>query len=188
LTATTPTTPRTDAPATGVWDFDPTHTDLRIIARHLMVTKVRGTFTDLTGTIEVADNLTDSSVEVTAQAASVTTGVPDRDAHLRSPDFLDADQYPTVSFKSTEITANGDAWKLTGDLTIRGITRPVTFDLEFEGSVTDPYGQHKAGFAGKAEIDREEWGLTWNAPLEGGGVLVSKTLKVEFDVQAKLRA
>lgn len=152
-----------------------------------MVTKVRGTFEELSGTIEIADNPVDSRVEVTAQAASVSTGVADRDTHLKSPDFLDAENFPTVTFKSTGVTRNGDDWTLTGDLTIRGTTNPVTFDLTYEGSVTDHYGQHKAAFVATGEIDRVDWGLTWNAPLEGGGVLVSKTLKVEFDVQTKLR-
>lgn len=175
-------------PAAGVWQIDQSHSDLRIIARHLMVAKVRGTFTDFEGTIVVADDPTESSVEFEAKAASVTTGTRDRDNHLRSPDFLDAEQYPLVSFRSTRIVPNGDDWKLTGDLAIRGVTRPATFDLTFEGGATDPYGNTKAAFTARGEIDRKEWGLTWNAPLEGGGVLVSEKFKVEFDVEAGLQA
>jgi len=171
-------------PAAGVWQIDQSHSDLRIIARHLMVAKVRGTFTDFTGTIVVAEDPTDSTVEFEAKAASVTTGTQDRDNHLRSPDFLDAEQYPLVSFRSTGVAPDGVDWKLTGDLTIRGVTKPVTFDLSFEGGAADPYGNTKAGFIANGEIDRKEWGLTWNAPLEGGGVLVSEKFKVEFDVEA----
>jgi polyisoprenoid-binding protein YceI len=153
-----------------------------------MVAKVRGTFTDFGGTIVVAANPTDSSVEFEAEAASVTTGTPDRDNHLRSPDFLDAEQYPLVSFRSTSLVPNGDDWRLTGDLTIRGVTKPATFDLAFEGGATDPYGNTKAAFTARGEIDRKEWGLVWNAPLEGGGVLVSEKFKVEFDIEATLQS
>jgi polyisoprenoid-binding protein YceI len=174
-------------PVAGVWEIDPAHSDLKITARHLMVTKVRGTFADLSGTIVVAENPTESSVEIEAKAASVATGTSDRDNHLRSPDFLDAENHPLVTFRSTDLVANGDQWQLTGDLTVRGLTKPVTFDLTFEGAATDPYGNTKAAFAASGEIDREQWGLTWNVPLDGGGVLVSKKFQVEFDVQAALQ-
>jgi polyisoprenoid-binding protein YceI len=183
---TTRTVQRTEVPAVGSWDIDPAHSDLTITARHLMVTKVRGTFADISGTIEVAEDPADSSVRVVAKAASVTTGAADRDNHLRSPDFLDADRYPEVTFQSTDLERDGEKWALTGDLTIRGVTKPVTFDLRFEGSAEDPFGNTKSAFTATGEIDREQWGLTWNVPLEGGGVLVSKKLSVEFDVQATL--
>ncbi|MEX1093689.1 MAG: YceI family protein [Acidimicrobiia bacterium] len=185
-TATTNATKST--PAVGVWDIDPAHSHISIIARHLMVTKVRGTFEDLSGTIEVAEDPTKSSATVEARAASVTTGVADRDGHLRSTDFLDAETYPLVTFESTAVTPKGDDWTLTGDLTIRGVTKPVNFNLTYEGSGQDPYGNTKAGFVASGEIDREQFGLTWNVPLEGGGVLVSKNFKIEFEVQAKLRS
>jgi polyisoprenoid-binding protein YceI len=175
-------------PAIGVWDIDPAHSHLSIIARHLMVSKVRGTFEDISGTIEVAEDPTMSSAKVEAKAASVTTGVADRDGHMRSPDFLDAETYPLVTFESTSVTPSGDDWKLTGDLTIRGVTKLVSFDLTYEGSAEDPYGNTRAAFVATGEIDREQFGLTWNAPLEGGGVLVSKNFKIEFEVQAKLRS
>lgn len=174
-------------PQVGTWKIDQSHSDLRIIARHLMVAKVRGTFEDLDGTIVVAEDPRESSVEIEAKAASVTTGTADRDNHLRSADFLDAEQYPLVTFRSTGIAPDGDDWKLTGDLTIRGVTKPVTFDLSFEGAATDPYGNTKAAFAARGEIDRREWGLTWNTPLEGGGVLVSEKFRIEFDVEAELQ-
>lgn len=181
------TATETRAPVAGIYQLDPAHSDLVITARHLMVTKVRGTFADISGTIEVADNPRDSMVEVVAQAATVTTGTQDRDNHLRSPDFLDVENYPTITFKSTDIVPDGDKWKLTGDLTIRGVTKPVTFDLVYAGTATDPYGNRKAAFTATGEIERGDWGLTWNTPLEGGGVLVSKKFGIEFDVQATLQ-
>lgn len=184
---TAETNSRTKTPAAGTYNLDPAHSDLRIIARHLMVSKVTGTFGELDGTIEVAENPVDSKVEVNAKAGTVETGTSDRDNHLRSPDFLDAEKYPDITFRSTAIAPNGNEWKLTGDLTIRDITNPATFDLSYEGTVTDPYGNQKAVFTATGQIDREAWGLTWNVPLEGGGVLVSKNLKVEFDVQAVLQ-
>ena len=175
-------------PVAGIYEVDQIHSDLRIIARHLMVAKVRGTFEDLNGTIVVAEDPLESSVQIEAKASSVTTGAPDRDNHLRSADFLDAEQYPLVSFESTELAPAGRNWKLTGDLTIRGVTKPVTFDLAFEGGASDPYGNTKAGFTATGEIDRREWGLEWNVPLESGGVLVSEKFKVEFDVEATLQS
>jgi polyisoprenoid-binding protein YceI len=174
-------------PTTGVWQIDPSHSDLRITARHLMVAKVRGTFEDFSGTIVVTENPFESTVVFEAKAASITTGTPDRDKHLRSPDFLDAEQHPVVGFGSTGLTRNGAGWRLTGDLTIRGVTKPVTFDMTFEGEGTDPYGNTKAAFTASGEIDRRDWGLVWNVPLEGGGVLVSERFKVEFDVEAGLQ-
>ena len=178
----------TNVPAPGTWQIDRSHSDLRITARHLMVAKVRGTFTEFAGTIVVAEDPTQSTVEVQAKAATITTGTPDRDAHLRSPDFLDAEQYPLVTFVSTALEPNGGRWKLTGDLTIRGISRPVTFDMTFEGAATDPYGNTKAAFTAVGEIERKDWGLTWNVALEGGGVLVSERFKLELDVEAGLQA
>lgn len=181
-------TTRTEAPAAGTYLLDPSHSDLRIVARHLMVSKVTGTFGEMTGTIEVADDPADSTVEIIAKAATVNTGTPDRDNHLRSPDFLDAEKYPEIAFKSTAIARNGANWKLTGDLTIRDTTKPATFDLTYEGNATDPYGNQKVAFTASGQIDREAWGLTWNVPLESGGVLVSKHFKVEFDVQGLLQS
>jgi len=175
-------------PQVGTWKIDQSHSDLRITARHLMVAKVRGTFEDLDGTIVVAENPLESSVEIEAKAASVTTGTTDRDNHLRSADFLDAEQYPLVTFRSTGLTPAGNRWKLTGELAIRGVTRPATFDLAFEGGATDPYGNTKAAFTATGEIDRRDWGLVWNAPLESGGVLVSEKFKIEFDVEAELQS
>ncbi len=173
-------------PAAGVWTIDPTHTQAEFVARHLMVTKVRGGFDDIAGTIVVADDPSDSKVEVVIQMASVSTGTADRDAHLTSEDFFDVERYPTMTFVSTSVEPSGSSWKLSGDLTVRDVTRPVTLDFEFLGISTDPWGNPKAAFSASAELDREDWGLTWNVPLDGGGVLVSKKATIEIEAQASL--
>jgi polyisoprenoid-binding protein YceI len=175
-------------PAAGTWKVDHIHSDLRITARHLMVAKVRGTFEDFVASIVVGEDPVDSSVKVEAKAASVTTGTTDRDNHLRSADFLDAEQFPLVTFESTSLRPSGGHWRLSGDLTIRSVTKPVVFDLYFEGATTDPYGNTKAGFSAVGEIERKDWGLTWNVPLENGGVLVSEKFKIEFDIEAGLQS
>ncbi|HJP65211.1 MAG TPA: YceI family protein [Actinomycetota bacterium] len=174
-----------DAPVAGTWTFDKAHTTLMGEARHLMVTKVRGRFAEFEGTIHVAEVPEDSFVEVEIQAASIDTGNPDRDAHLRSPDFLDVEQHPSLTFRSTGLElGEGPRFRLPGELTIRGVTRPVVLDAEFLGVNGDPWGNTRVGFSATTEIDREEFGMTWNAALETGGVLVSKTVKIELDVQA----
>ena len=173
-------------PAAGVWTIDPTHTQAEFVARHLMVTKVRGGFDDIAGTIVVADDPTDSKVEVVIQMASVSTGTADRDAHLTSEDFFDVENYPTMTFVSTSVEPSGSSWKLAGELTVRDVTRPVTLDFEFLGISTDPWGNPKAAFSASTELDREDWGLTWNVPLDGGGVLVSKKATIEIEAQASL--
>jgi polyisoprenoid-binding protein YceI len=175
-------------PVAGTWKVDHIHSDIRITARHLMVAKVRGTFEDFDAAIVVGEDPVDSTVKIEAKASSVTTGTTDRDNHLRSSDFLDAEQFPLVTFESTSLKPSGENWKLTGDLTIRGVTRPVTFDLVFEGAATDPYGNTKAGFSAIGEIERRDWGLTWNVPLENGGMLVSEKFQIEFDIEADLQS
>jgi polyisoprenoid-binding protein YceI len=174
-------------PVAGTWKVDHIHSDLRITARHLMVAKVRGTFEDFDAAIVVGEAPADSTVKIEAKASSVTTGTTDRDNHLRSADFLDAEQFPLVTFESTSLKPSGENWKLTGDLTIRGVTKPVTFDLVFEGAATDPYGNTKAAFSAVGEIERRDWGLTWNVPLENGGMLVSEKFQIEFDIEAALQ-
>ena len=174
-------------PATGTWTIDPAHTSIEAIARHLMITKVRGSFERFTGTITVAEDPADSSVEVEIEAASINTRDAQRDAHLRSPDFLDAEGHPTLHFRSTGVEPRGgDRWTVHGDLRIRDITRPAVLDMRYLGTHTDPWGQAKAAFSATTELDREAWGMTWNQALEAGGVLVGKTLKVELEVQASL--
>ncbi|MBR7743300.1 YceI family protein [Phycicoccus sp. BSK3Z-2] len=163
----------------GTWTIDPLHSEVGFTARHMMVSKVRGSFGDVTGTVVVADDLSASTAEATIQLGSVTTGSADRDAHLRSADFFDVENNPEMTFRSTSF----DGETLTGDLTIKGVTKPVTLDVEFGGVGTDPWGNEKAGFEATGEIDRTDWGLTWNANLEKGGVLVSEKIKLALDIQ-----
>lgn len=167
----------------GTWTLDKNHTKIGFVAKHLMVSKVRGHFEDFDAKIEIAENLADSKVEVTIDAASINTGAADRDNHLRSADFLDVENHPHVTFVSTCITGEGVNWQLTGDLTIRGVTRPVTLDVVYEGTAQDPWGNTHVGFSAWTVIDREEWDLTWNAALEGGGWLVSKDVTIEIEGQ-----
>lgn len=171
----------------GTWAFDKSHTTLSFIARHMMVTKVRGTFPAFEGTIEVAENPADSRVTVEIAAASVNTGSADRDAHIISPDFFDVANYPTIKFASTDIHQENGQWRLTGDLTIKNITKQVTLDVTFEGSETSPWGKSIAAFSATTDVDREAWGLTWNVPLESGGVLLGKKVKLEIDTELVLQ-
>lgn len=175
-------------PATGTYAIDGTHSNVEVIARHMVVTKVRGNFAGITGTIEVGSTPEASSVVVEFDAASIDTRVADRDAHLRSADFLDAEQYPTIRFESTAVSAiDDDRFRLEGMLSIRGVTKPVAFDFSYLGSNQDPWGQERALFEAHTSFPREEWGLTWNAPLEAGGVLVSKDFEVEMNISAVLQ-
>ena len=175
---------RTNLPAAGEWSFDLAHSRVGFVARHLMVTKVRGQFARFDGTFTIGEDPTDSAVDVTIDVASISTGEPQRDGHLLSPDFFDAENYPTIRFRSTGVRhAGGDQWALDGELTVKDVTRPVTLDVEFEGIASDPWGNEKAGFSASVEVDREAWGLTWNQALETGGVLVSKKVKIEIDVE-----
>ncbi|QGN58331.1 YceI family protein [Nostocoides sp. HKS02] len=168
----------TDLPA-GTWTVDPAHSELGFVARHLMVTKVRGQFKEFEGTVKVGESIADSQVSAVAQLGSVDTGSADRDAHLKSADFFDVENNPTMSFTSTEVTEDS----LKGDLTIKGVTKPVEFELDFGGVATDPWGNQKAGFEASTEINRKDWGLEWNVALEGGGVLVSEKIKINLDIQ-----
>ncbi|MBK9740765.1 MAG: polyisoprenoid-binding protein [Actinobacteria bacterium] len=175
--------------ATGTWVIDPTHTNLGFSARHAMVAKVRGTFAEFAGSFTIdGDNLAASSAEVTIQVASIDTKTADRDAHLKSPDFLDAETFPTITFVSTAVAAKGDDVVITGDLTIHGVTKSVDVAYEFIGISQDPWGQTKIGFEGSTKISRKEFGLTWNAALETGGVLVGDEIKLNLDVEATKQA
>jgi polyisoprenoid-binding protein YceI len=172
-------------PATGRWAVDQAHSTVEFVARHLMVTKVRGRFAEYDAAIDIADRPEDSRVDVTIQAASITTGETGRDAHLVGADFLDVEQYPTLTFASTAVRASGPStWVVDGDLTVHGVTRPTTLAVEFGGVATDPWGNTKAFFSASTEFDREQFGLTWNQPLAGGGVLVGKKVRVELEIQA----
>lgn len=167
----------------GTWNVDPTHSSISFVARHLMVTKVRGRFAAFSGTATINDDKLLSSVTATAEVASIDTNDSGRDEHLKSADFFDVANYPTIGFKSTKITRNGDDYTLLADLTIKGVTKSVAFDLEFDGVGQDPWGNTKAGFTAEAEVNRKDWGLEWNVALEAGGVLVSEKIKLALDIQ-----
>lgn len=169
----------------GDYTLDPSHTRLGFSARHAMVTKVRGQFTDFEGTAHVdTANPAASSVKVVINADSVSTGSAQRDAHLRNEDFFEVDKHPQITFVSTNVERDGHEWDITGDLTIAGVTKPVTIEFEETGSAKDAFGNTRVGFEGDTTIDRTEWGLTFNAPLETGGVMVSDKIKLEFDISA----
>lgn len=167
------------------WNLDPSHSNAEFVVRHMMVSKVRGTFDNIEGYIEFDEaNPADSYVEASIQVASVNTRDQNRDNHLRSADFFDAENHPTMTFKSAKIEVTGDSTgKITGDLTIRGTTKEVTFEVEFFGADVSPFGDIRAGFEGTTKINREDWGLTWNQALESGGVLVSKEITIEVNLQ-----
>ena len=178
----------TTAPATltGSYTLDPAHSRIGFVARHAMVTKVRGSFTDVAGSgLFDADQPANSHLELTIQAASIDTGNADRDAHLRGNDFFAMDEYPEITFRSTSVEQTGEAeYRVTGDLTIKGVTKPVSVDFELTGSATDPFGNLRLGLEGSTTINRKDFGVTWNAALEAGGVLVSEKVALEFDVSA----
>jgi polyisoprenoid-binding protein YceI len=169
----------------GDYAIDPSHSRIGFSARHAMVTKVRGHFDQFEGNAHV-DTTTpaNSSVNVTIEAASVTTGNEQRDGHLKTPDFFDIANYPQITFVSTGVERDGSEWEITGDLTINGVTKSVTIPFEETGSAKDPFGNTRVGFEGDVTIDRTEWNLSFNAALETGGVLVSEKVKLEFDVSA----
>jgi polyisoprenoid-binding protein YceI len=174
------------ASLTGDYTIDPAHSTLGFVARHAMVTNVKGKFNDFTGTLHLdGTDPTRSTATVDAKMDSIDTGSPDRDGHLKSSDFFRTEEFPTMTFRSTRAEAlGGDDYRITGDLTLLGVTKPLTIDLEFNGAAKDPFGNERVGFEGKAEILRSEWGLTWNAALETGGVLVSDKIKLNFDISA----
>jgi len=170
----------------GGWTLDPAHTRIGFSARHAMVTTVRGRFAEFEGAAQIdAANPSASSVKINIKTASIDTGVADRDAHLRSGDFFDVETFPEIGFVGTDVTRVGaTTWRVTGDLTIKGATNPLTIDFEATGVARDPFGNLRAGFEGSTTVNRKDWDLTWNAALETGGVLVSENVKLEFDVSA----
>ncbi|MFM7536236.1 MAG: YceI family protein [Acidimicrobiales bacterium] len=167
----------------GTWNVDAAHSRVGFTVRHLMVSKVRGSFTTFSGAVTVGEDKLASSVVAEVQMASIATGDDNRDNHLRTGDFFDVAAHPTMTFRSTGITADGGDYVLAGELTIKGITKPVTFELEFEGVSPDPWGGTRAGFSAETEISRKEWGLEYNAVLETGGVVISDKVKLELDIQ-----
>lgn len=172
-------------PLPGTYRLDPSHSTVEFVSRHLMISKVRGRFNDVSAQLQIAKRPEDSVVEAEIRAASLSSGDEKRDEHLRGPDFFDAERYPTITFRSTKVEPGpGDTWRITGDLTVRDVTRPVELDVEFEGTGTDPWGGHRIAFTATTEVDREAWGLTWNVALETGGVLVGRNARIELSVQA----
>jgi polyisoprenoid-binding protein YceI len=171
---------------TGTYAIDPTHSRVGFVARHAMVTKVRGSFNEFEGSgFFDGDNPASSRVELRIKAASIDTHNADRDAHLRSNDFFDMAAFPEIVFRSTSVEVAGDdTFRVTGDLTIKGVTKPVVVDFEYTGSATDPFGNHRIGLEGTTRINRTDWGVSWNAALETGGVLVGEKVVLEFDVSA----
>jgi len=167
------------------WNIDTAHSGIRFSVRHMVFAKVRGRFADWRGTLRFdSGDLTRAQVEVEIDAASIDTGVAERDGHLRSPDFLDAEQFPSLRFESTKVEASGgDRYRVHGNLTIRGTTREVVLDAEYAGEAKDPWGNQRAAFVATTSIDRRDFGLTWNQVLEAGGVLVGEGIDIEMDVQ-----
>jgi polyisoprenoid-binding protein YceI len=174
-----------DIPAAGTYALDAAHKRVGFVVRHLMVSKVRGQFAEATATITVAEDPLQSAVTASITTVSIETGQPDRDNHLRSGDFFEAEKYPTIEFRSTGVKSHAGAeFILDGELTIKGVTKPVELVVEFEGATTSPYGQALFGFSATTEIDREDWGLTYNMALESGGVMIGKKVKIEIEGEA----
>ena len=177
---TAPTAPS----ATNAWKLDPTHSIVEFSAKHMMFTTVKGRLSDIDGTVTVNGSTPDTAnVEATIKAASIDTRTEQRDQHLRSADFLDAEQYPDITFRSTKLSGSKDHFTITGDLTIKGTTKSVTLDATYEGTGKDPWGGERMGVSAEGKIDRREFGLTWNQALEAGGVLVSNEIKIHIDAQ-----
>jgi polyisoprenoid-binding protein YceI len=174
-----------EAPAPGDWILDTPHTNLMFVARYAMLTKVRGHFNTFQGTIHVAEKPEDSWVELTIDASSITTDNDTRDNHLRSGDFLDLENQPTITFRSTKVELLGDnQLRVTGDLAIRGVTKEIAFETEYAGAAKDAYGRTRIAFSARTEIDRDDFGVSWNMALETGGFLVGKRVQIELEVQA----
>jgi len=183
MTATIHSAPATRAKT--AWKLDPAHSIVEFSAKHLMITTVKGRITDIEGIIYTDEkNPENSSVEATLKAVSLDTRTDQRDQHLRSGDFLDVEKYPEIRFRSTKIQGEKPSFKLTGDLTIRDVTKSITLDVEFEGETKDPWGGERVGFSATGKIDRREFGLTWNQALETGGVVVGNEVKINLEVQA----
>ncbi|MBB6096634.1 polyisoprenoid-binding protein YceI [Deinobacterium chartae] len=167
------------------WTIDPTHTGLEFAVRHMGLSTVKGRFRALSGSITTAEDGRLEGVEVTVDTTTIDTAEPNRDGHLRAPDFFDVEKYPTATFKSTAVEPQGqNVYRVTGELTIRGVTKPVTLEVETSDPIKDPYGLQRAAAEGKTKISRKEWGLTWNQVLEFGALMVSDDVRISFDVQA----
>jgi polyisoprenoid-binding protein YceI len=171
----------------GTWNIDPTHSEVGFVVRHLMVSKVRGNFTSFDGSITIGEDPLLSRVEATIDAASIDTREPQRDAHLRSTDFFDVETHPKITFTSTSVRPDGRDFVVTGDLTIHGVTRSVDLELEYNGVHADPWGGQRTGFSAATEISRGDFGIDFNIPLDGGGVVVGDKIKITLEVEAVLQ-
>src|SRR5688500_14036105 len=186
--ATTRTVAGLEVPPVGRWVIDPAHSHVDFVGRHMMISRVRGRFREFSGVICIDEIPERSSVEATIAAASIDTGDEERDRHLRSAEFLDVEHHPEIRFRSLSLRpADQDHWKVTGDLTIRGVTRPVMLLVEYCGTAVDPWGNTRAAFLASGETNREDFAITWNQALEAGGFLVGKGVKIEVDVEAVLQ-
>lgn len=180
------TMPQSPVPTAGHWRIDPGHAEVGFVGRHLMLTRVRGRFTGIDGHVRTAEDPRDSSVEVTIDMASVDSGDATRDEHLRSADLFDVDRHPTASFRSTSVVpdpTDPNRATVTGDLTIRNVTRAIELDVTFAGAAQDPWGAERAVFSARGRLNREDWGITWNMPLDTGGLLVSREIDLEIEVE-----
>jgi len=186
-TSPTRTLAGTVLPAPGTWEIDPGHTDVSFIGRHFMVTKVRGRFTGVSGRVVIAESFEDSRVDVTIDMATVESGSTARDEHIRSAELFDVERFPQATFRSNEVDWDGAAGRVTGDLTIHGVTRTVTLEVTFEGYARDPWGGDRAIFSARTKVDREDFDISWNMAVETGGVLVSKEIQIEIDLETVLQ-
>ena len=182
-TSTTTTTTATTTLTPGTWRIDPGHADVGFVGRHFGLTKIRGRFTAVDGAVVVHDDLASSTVEVRIDMASVDSGDRTSDDHLRSADLFDVAEHPTGTFRSTSIDVAGSSGRMAGDLTLKGVTRPVVLDVELLGVVTDPWGGRRAVFSASTTIDRTDWGIAWNVVLDAGGLLVSTQIRIEIEVE-----
>jgi polyisoprenoid-binding protein YceI len=177
------------ANATTTWNVDVTHSAIHFWVRHMVISKVHGRFSRWSGALQLdPQDLARSSVEVHVDAGSIDTQVADRDAHLRSPDFLDVAKYPELVFRSRKVERSGDGWRMVGDLTLHGVTREVALAVEYAGTGKDPWGNERAGFSARTTLDRREFGLQWNAALETGGVLVGEKVEISIELEAVRQA
>ncbi|HET6952566.1 MAG TPA: YceI family protein [Acidimicrobiales bacterium] len=187
-TTLTRTVDGAELPVPGTYAIDTSHSAVEFAVRHLGLAKVRGRFRAFDGVIEIEGRSEESTVTVDVDLASIDTGEPTRDEHLRANDFLDVPNHPTMSFRSTRVTGAGTSWTVEGDLTLRGVTNPVTLAVTFEGAGSDPWGGRRIAFSASGEIDRERWGMTWNQALETGGFIVGRKVRLELEVEAVKQA
>jgi polyisoprenoid-binding protein YceI len=170
-------------PTTGHWRIDPGHADVSFVGRHFGLTKIRGRFAGVSGEVNIADNIAESWVRAEIDVASLSSGDEARDTHLKSPDFFDVERFPTASFRSTRVRNDGPVVVVDGELTIRDVTRPVHLEVDYLGQARDPWENDRAVFSAATVLNREDWGLTWNMLLETGGLLVSKEIRIEIEVE-----